>query len=280
VKTIRLHYPAATMPVSVTGKECALSCRHCGGHYLSSMKSLADGEALLGGSAGAVKSLLVSGGCDKSGSVPLREHFPLLERLKKAGIRLNLHTGIPGPADIPRIAALADTISFDFVTDDATLREVYGHGRTGEDCLQAYRQMAPLARVVPHVTVGLKGGELSGEAEALERLRDEGCREVVFLVFVPTRGTAYQGCKPPPLRDVEELFRHARRLMPDASFSLGCMHPRGSYKEGLERICLGLGFDSFVNPSPGLRQALEAEGFPITISKECCALDPSVGWHG
>ncbi|MGB4213928.1 MAG: hypothetical protein WBK64_03680, partial [Dethiobacteria bacterium] len=37
---VEFVFPRLTLPVSVTGRSCALNCAHCGGHYLQGMASL------------------------------------------------------------------------------------------------------------------------------------------------------------------------------------------------------------------------------------------------
>lgn len=275
-REIHLHYPIQTVPISITGKTCALSCAHCGGHYLASMKD-ASLLASINSLPERTKSVLVSGGCDSKGAVPLVEHVDLIRNLKTAGLRLNVHTGLLSPQDAAIIAPLADVISFDFITDQPTIDEVYGHGRTGEDYEGAYRILLEKAAVVPHLTIGLLGGQIRGETDALRRLAELGCERLVFLVFIPTKGTKYQDRKPPSIEAVKKIFIYAAEWLPQVEFSLGCMHPRGKYKASLEQVAYECGINSYVNPTREFRRFLENEPVIISTSKECCALDSPVG---
>lgn len=66
------------------------------------------------------------------------------------------------------------------------------------------------ARVVPHVTVGLLGGEVRGERHALVMLRELGAEAIVFIVFTPTPGTRFADRQPPPVEAVVDLLARAR----------------------------------------------------------------------
>ncbi|HHW15245.1 MAG TPA: hypothetical protein GXX28_09980, partial [Firmicutes bacterium] len=220
-------WPRATRAVSVTGTACALGCAHCGGHYLAGMAGLeraegevaadgpVDGEAAGGrrteigvGGWRAVRSLLVSGGCDAGGVVPLAREAGRLRRLKPR-FRLNAHPGLVDEAEAEAIAGWADVASLDFVADAATLREVYGLSVPPDRYAAALRRLQARLPVVPHVVAGLRGGEIGPEYEALARLAAEGIEALVVLVFIPTPGTRYAGRKPPPVDGVAEFLTAA-----------------------------------------------------------------------
>jgi len=359
-RTITLNYPVNTIPVSITGNECKLNCKHCGGFYLGSMKDwsnmTADDVRSMSVDCNQ-KSILVSGGCDIQGAVPLWEKMDLLHALKEAGFRLNIHTGLIPTEKIPLIAQISDMISFDFITDDMTIREVYGSRKSdvggqksevrsqmpevgcrvsgygcegieklrnslllnaivstteiteismfflrlssavsaisalkstfspfsfrmwisGKDYIKTYIALKKKTHVVPHITIGILGGKIRGEYDAIDTIASLGCDRIVFLVFIPTRGSYYKNCTPPSLNDVRSVFCHARKVLPKGSFGIGCMHPRGKYKYNLEKLAFEYGFESYVNPSKKFRSFLDSlqhdknEKIEIVIKKECCA---------
>ncbi len=275
MKTIRLHYPRKTLPVSVTGKWCAHNCSHCGRRYLDSMKPMAE-VGRPGGIPADTESLLISGGCNESGAVPMAESLEFLKQMKASGYRLNVHTGLLPEELWKPTAELADVISFDFITDPHTIREVYNHRGSGRDYVEIYRGLSALAPVIPHITIGILGGIIRGEAEALKTLSSLGCPGLVFIVFIPTMGTRYEDCNPPELEEVNKLFCHARDLMPETPFILGCMRPRGSYGKKLEKIALAHDFGGFVNPSRELADYLKSNGYNIITEEECCSFDTAI----
>lgn len=266
--TICFAYPSNTKPVSVTGAECELNCAHCGGHYLRHMQPLND---IASASADNSASWLVSGGCQANGAVPVGDHLDKLAELKQTR-RFNMHVGLVSESVIEQLAPLADCVSFDFVADDATIQEVFGNQRTSEDYVACYQALKKSVRVLPHICIGLKGGEISGEYRALELLRELGAEALTFIVFMPTRGTRYADRQPPALKETARLLSHARLLFADIPLSLGCMRPGGRYREELDKWAVRTGFDSLVNPAPAAVRLAEALGLTVIRKEECCAL--------
>lgn len=270
--TIVASRPVDTLPVSVTGEACALDCAHCGGHYLKGMKPL---KGLRPGSA---PSLLISGGCDRTGRVPVREMLPeLLPAIE--GRRTNWHLGAVDEADLTALTGLLDVVSFDFVGDDATLREVYGLDVTVDDLERRMERLAEVARVVPHVTIGLRGGALGHELPALERLQRHRFDSLVFLVLIPTPGTRYASAEPPAPEVVAEVLVEARLRFPDVSIQLGCMRPKGAYAEALDPLAVRAGVNVIVNPARSAVALAEGLGLTWETGYECCVF-PAEGVAG
>lgn len=266
-KTLRLVIPSRTRTVSVTGSACALNCLHCGGRYLQSMETP---EEFLQRGPRRYTSVLLSGGMNQKMWVPWDKKPDFLRRIGQWNLKINVHTGLMPPHRIEAVNPYASAYSFDLVTDEKTIEEVYGVRLSGERFLSVYDSLRRSRPTVPHITVGLWGGRIRGEYEALEELAKRGAERIVFLILVPTGGTAFQSCSPPAPESVEKLLAKARELMPQTSFTLGCMHPRGSYGEKLESICIGLGFDTVVMPSARLRSGNSSHS--ILEKQECCIL--------
>lgn len=272
-RPLTLVWPRATRAVSVTGPECALGCAHCGGHYLAAMTDLrAVRPEAAGAEAGwtGVKSLLVSGGCDPDGVVPLAGAAPRL-RLLQERFRLNAHPGLVDERRAEAVASWADVASLDFVTDKATLQEVYGLKTDPERYVEALRALRERLPVVPHLCLGLRGGEIGPEYEALERLAEEGVGDLVVLVFVPTPGTRYAGRPAPPVAGVADFLSAARARLPEARLTLGCMRPGGRYREEVDAAAVKAGVDVIVQPAPGARRLAAAQGRSLRSFDECCA---------
>ncbi len=263
--TIALVRPTATTPISVTGAACALDCAHCGGRYLEHMHPISEAQP------DGARSLLISGGCDARGRVPVHGHLEAIARLRP-GRRLNWHLGLVEEADLDGLAPLVDVVSFDIVGDAETARQVYGLDATLDDYVETLRLLRGLAPVVPHVTIGLHGGQIRGERAALEALAAEGVERVILIVFIPTPGTRYADCAPPPLDEVADLLAHARCLLPQAGLYLGCMRPHGRYRQQLDELAVACGLNLIVNPTRAAERAAQAAGLTVTWGDECCAL--------
>lgn len=265
---ITFSYPVQTQAISVTGTECNLNCAHCGGHYLKSMKPLADvkTERDIRG-----KSCLISGGCTAEGKVPVADYADKLAAVKN-GRRLNLHVGLIDAGEMERIAAIADAVSFDFIGDDATIHEVLGLPKTVEDYVACYRQLRRRCRVMPHICIGLHGGIIKGEYEAMECLKTEGTDSLTFIIFTPTKGTRFSDCKPPELTAVIEVLTHARQAFPRIPIHLGCMRPGGRYRKDIDTWAVRLGVNTIVNPAPDAVRLAQSMGLTILRTEECCVL--------
>ncbi len=261
-------YPVATETISVTGPQCELNCAHCGGHYLQHMKPLA---SIRGASDIQGKSCLISGGCGTDGRVPLASVAARLQELKQ-GRRYNMHVGFVEADDIPRLAELADMISFDFVGDTATIQEVLGTTHTVEDYVTCYKLLRQSCQVMPHICIGLGGGEIRGEYQALELLHKLGTDGLTFIVFTPTKGTAFADRQPPEITAVVELFVKARQLFPTIPLQLGCMRPGGRYRAELDLWAVKSGLNTIVNPTPGAVRLAQSAGLSISRGEECCSL--------
>jgi hypothetical protein len=257
--------PTATLPVSLTGAQCALDCAHCGGHYLAHMRPVQRADA------DGYRSLLISGGCDARGQVPITAALPQVERLRP-GRRLNWHVGFAEAPALARIAPLVDVISFDVVGDQETAQEVYGLDLGLDDYLRQLALLRTIAPVTPHVTLGLRGGRISGEERALRALVELNIETVILLILIPTPGTRYAEVAPPDLAEVARHFELARRLLSATRLYLGCMRPHGRYRQQVDLLALQAGLDGIVNPSRDAIAFAEASGRPIIWGDECCAL--------
>jgi len=269
---IEFDYPAATEVVTLTGKSCALDCAHCGGHYLNGMKTVDEVDAnSVTDDSREIKSCLISGGCDPQGKVPFMHQISFIEQMKK-NKKLNFHVGLVNKEEAETLQKLADVVSFDFVADDETIAEVFGLGRKAEDYLNTYRILREKIKVLPHICIGLKGGELAGEYRALDLLEQEGVDGLVFIVFIPTEGTRYARNSPPPLGQVVKLLAEARLRFPDKPIFLGCMRPKGRYRQALDLAAVRCGVNKIVIPTRAAAELARELGLAVNFGEECCVL--------
>ncbi len=262
---ITWSYPLDTAVLSLTGRQCSLDCAHCGGHYLGGMRPIWEAEP------DASTSCLISGGCDPTGRVPVLAHSKAV-RAWRPGRTMNWHVGFVTEHEMQTIAPLVDVVSFDFVGDDATIREVYGTDRTVEDYIETYRLLRRYARTLPHVTIGLRGGNLGHELPALELLRELGADGLVLLVFMPTPGTRYADRPPPAPAAAADLMAETRLRFPGVPIYLGCMRPKGTYRNRLDPLAVRAGINVIVSPSRPARELAAELGLSAREMRECCVL--------
>ena len=255
--------PNHTLAISLTGNYCTLHCAHCAGHYLNGMVPIEDADAT------GMTSCLISGGFDRRGRVPVTSHIARIAALRPGRV-LNWHVGMIDEDEMRTIAPYVDVISFDFMGDDETIREVYGLDYTADEYVHTYTMLRRYARVVPHLTLGLRGGQFSGEYQALHALEPVGLDALVVLVLIPTPGTRYARCQPPPLAEVADFLLTARCTLPEIPIYLGCMRPGGRYRRDLDSLAVWAGVNKIVNPAPSAVRLATELGLFVQWENECC----------
>ncbi len=268
-KAIEFDFPVNTKAVSVTGASCGLKCAHCDGHYLKKMVHIDNWQKGLGSNT---TSCLISGGCDDKGKVPILRYLPTIEEIRASQRKTNLHVGLLEDEEIEKVSSVADVVSFDFVGDDETIREVYGLNKSVTDYIHVYNKLKEKVTVLPHICIGLRGGKISGEYQALELLQKLGVKGLVFIVFAPTAGTIYAEKEPPSLAEVAEVLCQARIAFPDVSINLGCMRPKGRYRAELDHLALRCGVNKIVQPTSGAIKLANQLGLLVHRGEECCVL--------
>lgn len=261
--------PTATLAVSVTGAVCHQRCAHCDGHYLRGMRPLTElGPAEIA----AASSLLISGGSLSTGEVPLADHLDALLALPP-DLPLNLHVGLQDGARLAALRGRPVTVSFDLVGDNETAREVFRLDRPATDWWRAYEALQRLFPVVPHLTIGLRGGAISGERAVLRFLADRPPPALTFLVFRPTPHTPLADRLPPaPLAAADLIAEAAERLA--CPLHLGCMRPAGEWRRRFDPLAWAAGARTIVMPDRHLVAGLRQAGLPVRDHRECCSLPP------
>lgn len=265
--------------ISVTGNNCALNCRHCGGSLLKTMHPASTPQALFGvGSklkAEGAKGVLISGGCLKDGSVPLDEFASAIAQLKNdLGLTVFVHTGIIQPKTALALkAAGIDAALIDVIGSRQTIESTFNLDVTVDDyrlSLQALEDAGLL--VVPHVIVGLNGGKLDGEAQAIQIIA-ENCKPqaVVVIAFMPIRGTQMANAPAPKPLDIARTVAAARVTFPDTPIRLGCMRPKGTSRDVADVLALKAGVDGIAFPSQQAIEYAEQARYKVEFSSYCCA---------
>lgn len=269
-KALTVYRPGRTFPaLSVTGTRCALRCEHCGGRFLRSMEAAESPHELVAAArrarAGGATGVLVSGGCDASGTVPLAPFVEAIAQLRAEGLQANVHTGLLDRAGARALAATgAEAFSVDLVQDEGTIRSALHLGASPSDYGATLRALLDAgARVVPHVLVGLQPEE--GERRCLELLSRLPVAAVVVLAMVPPPGQ-----DPLPGLDDRLVDFVERAAALPCPVLLGCMRPRG--RSDVEIRCVSAGAAGIVNPSIRTVEWALAHGYEVVEEARCCAL--------
>jgi hypothetical protein len=279
-RELRFLIPQPRFPsVSITGAKCALKCEHCNGHFLSGMdntdtpKKLKDYCSRLDAEGGV--GVLVSGGSDPRGHVPLEEFLSAITWVKEnTSLIVNLHTGLLNPRQAEEIASTgADVVSMDVVGSNDTIKKVYGLDATVQDYAETLINLrdAQVSYLIPHVCAGLHFGEIRGEARALEIIGNINPDIIVIIALVPTRGTGMENVTPPSVEVIAKTVAAARLMHSDTSIAIGCMRPKAE-KTLEERLAIQAGADRVVLPSRSTVKYAHNEGFIVKHLDGCCAI--------
>lgn len=219
--------------------------------------------------------VLISGGSDKSGKVPLEPFIPVLKRIKQeTDLILNVHTGFIDHLEAQHLAgAGVDIVSLDVVGSRETVRKVYGLDRGPNDYATTLRDLRKVGipYVVPHITVGLHFGEIVGEIFALDLIKGALEPDVLIIdLLIPTRGTRMEHIQIPGNQDIIKVITKAVEGF-NCPIVLGCMRPKGNIE--LERAAVDAGISGIVLPSSQVRREMEKRQ-KCRVVEACCATFP------
>lgn len=264
--------------ISITGKGCALRCKHCGGKVLETMYPATTPETLyrLCGrlkAEGAV-GCLISGGCLPDGSVPLERFVDAIRRVKADfGLTIFAHVGVIDFEKASRLReAGVDAALIDILGDDETIKGVYNLNLTVESYDEALKALSQAALpFVPHIIVGLHYGRLKGELNALQMISRYKPSALVVIAFMPIRGTAMAHVEPPKPLDIARVLAVARNMFPETPIALGCMRPKGRHRTETDVLAVKAGVDAIAFPAEEAIRFAEEHGFKPSFSSYCCS---------
>jgi uncharacterized radical SAM superfamily protein len=271
--------PRRFLPVSVTGSACALSCDHCRGKVLGGMVNARADQDLFRLAAGlraqGTEGLLLSGGSNRSGGVPLLAHLRHIPRIRhELGMKVIVHSGLVSPELAAGLSASGvDGVMLDVVGADETLRDVYHLDMTVADVDRSLRLLSDRGlRTIPHIVLGLHYGRFVGEHRALEMAVRYDVSALVLVVLVPLAGTPMADLPAPRADQVTDFFATARLAAPATTINLGCARPLGALKGELDRAAIDLGLNGIAYPADGAIEYARSRGLTPRLFEYCCSL--------
>lgn len=254
-------YPGRDFPsVSVTGAFCEQKCSHCQGRHLSGMVP-ADVIGSIPRLVGK-EGILVSGGCDASGVVPLRDRVEEIAEASRKG-QVNIHIGF---SDYETIQALVDAgvhrFSVDIHQDPDVISKVLNLNRSPEEYANLLRSIRDAGGVaIPHLTLGFGNDDFMRSAFLIAEM---GFRNVVLLTIVLGSGDF-------DYPDEDAVVDAVRFLMNlGLSVTLGCMRDRRM--RSLEQRLLDVGVTRMANPSKETVALAESKGMRLIVEYRCCCI--------
>lgn len=266
--------------ISVTGTACALACEHCKMHVLQGMTALPhfDGslfDLFCALAERGARGVLISGGCDRNGRVPLLRHIPdLIRARRELGFTIRVHPGLPDEETVAGLAEVGiDGAMVDILGDDATIREVYHLDATTADYEAVLDRLERYSvPAVPHIILGLHYGQMRGEWVALDMIARHARKFLVLVILMPLTGTPMAGVTPPPVSEIAAFFTHARRTLPTTPVMLGCARPLGKIKIEIDRAAVDAGLDGIAYPAEGIVTYARERGFRPRFVDACCGV--------
>ena len=274
------HDATEFIPISLTGTDCALNCDHCQTTLLKSMMSLPQtGGSLFDLCARlaekGARGILVSGGSDRRGRVPLQKYIPDLARARRElGLLMRIHPGLPDDETCAALASLdLDGVMIDVIGHADTIRDVCHLDATPDDYAAA---LARLERhgipTVPHIVLGLHYGQMLGEWHALEMIARHSPKTLVLVILMPLVGTRMAAAKPPSLNDLGAFFQTTRKTLARTPIMLGCARPLGLTKPAIDRLAIDAGFNGIAYPSEGLVAYAREKNLEPSFINACCGV--------
>lgn len=271
--------PHNFVSLSVTGTACSLKCEHCDGQLLKGMESTVTPETLYERCA-EIKSqggegVLISGGSDPEGYVPLNRFANAIGRVKsELDLEVVVHTGLVNETTAHHLAeAHVDAAMLDIIGDERVAREIY-HIDNGPEKMRRSLDVLESFNVptVPHVLVGLDYGRLRGEIEALEMISQGSPAALVIIALSPLRKTSMEGIAPPSPEDIGRIMTIARLGMEKTPLLLGCARPMGQHKIDTDLFAINSGVNGVALISQeGVNHARNAGLQPVFLDV-CCSL--------
>jgi lipoyl synthase len=266
--------------ISVTGRHCALRCEHCKGKLLESMIPAEDPETFLQIidhlSAHGAHGILVSGGADKNGEVPLEKFIPAIRSIKERApqFKIIVHTGLIRREIAEELKeAETDQILIDVIGDDDTIREVYHLNKrveNYEETLWMLREMGH--HLAPHIIIGHHFGEIKGEWKALEMVTRIGVETLVLVVIKPLLPIKTSRIKIPKPEETSRISAIARILNPNIPIRMGCIRPAHPWKAEMEKGFILSGVNTIAYPLQGTIDFAKELGFQTRFVEMCCSL--------
>jgi len=221
------------------------------------------------------EGVLISGGSDSKGHVPLERFGKAIGRVKKElGLQVVVHTGLVTPETAYQLAeAEIDAAMLDVIGNDDVSSKVY-HISDGPRKMRLSLDILEEHKIptVPHVLVGLNYGQLKGEIEALQMIAEGTPSAVVIIALSPVRKTPMENVIPPSPENIGRIMAITRLGFPDIPILLGCARPRGQHKIDTDLYAVRSGMNGIALISQEGVDFAREKGLEPTFKDVCCSL--------
>lgn len=226
--------------------------------------------------ARGARGVLVSGGSDQDGRVPLLKHMDDLKRVREElGLTIRVHPGLVSEEVAAGLAEVGiDGAMVDIIGAEETIRDVYhldyGVAEYERTLKRLHRHGVP---AIPHIILGLHFGKMLGEDRALELIAKYPPKILVLVIFMPLYGTPMADVKPPAPEEVGRFFQKARLALPDTPVMLGCARPYGDVKKEIDRLAVDAGLNGIAYPAEGIVEYARQKDMTPQFHDACCGVN-------
>ncbi|RMH64220.1 MAG: radical SAM protein [Calditrichaeota bacterium] len=274
------HSVQEFVSISVTGENCALSCEHCKTKSLHGMLDVRGFEGGLFGMCAQLaqkgtRGVLISGGSDIHGRVPLLKHIPDMIRVRRElGLAIRVHPGLPDEQTCAALAEVGlDGVMLDIIGDQETITEIYHLKKTPADYEAVLERMHRYKLpAIPHIILGHYFGEMRGEWAALDMIKKYPPKTLVLVILMPLQGTGMVVEKLPTLDEIGRFFDLARRSLPRTPIILGCARPMGPIKLEIDKLAIDAGLNGVAYPADGMVSYAKEQGLEPDFINACCGV--------
>jgi len=272
--------PPKFVDISVTGRQCELMCDHCASKILWHMIPAQSPDELWKVCCElkdrGVDGILISGGSDRDGFVPLWDFFDTMRAVKKElGLLVTCHVGLVDEEYVKGLRhAEVDAVLLDIIGDNDTISQVYKlpHRRV-EDYERSLELLKSAGlRIVPHIIIGLHYGKIKGERKALEMITRNDPDALVLVVVMPYYGKAkFQLLPPPGTEESARIVLESRLMMPRTPIMIGCARPAGEERVRFDIYSVLAGVNGIAFPAEGVVTFTKEIGLKPVLSPSCCS---------
>jgi uncharacterized radical SAM superfamily protein len=220
--------------------------------------------------------ILVSGGSNQNGEVPLKKFIPSIRTLKEKNpqFKMIVHTGLIRREIAENLKeARVDQILIDVIGDDDTIREVYHLNKRVEDYEETLMMLREMNHhLAPHIIIGHHFGEIKGEWKALEMVTRIGVETLVLVVIKPLLPIKTSRIKIPKPEETSRISAIARILNPNIPIRMGCIRPAHPWKAEMEKGFILSGVNTIAYPLQGTIDFAKELGFQTRFVEMCCSL--------
>jgi hypothetical protein len=237
------------------------------------MKAGQDPKSLIGAmlkaKEGGAKRVLISGGFNKEGRLPIAGLMDALrEGKRRTGLSLEVHSGVVTEQELDALADIGvEALLVDIIGDQETITDYLGGTWKIEDYQRVLRTAKDrIPTVAPHILIGVSDGQIKGEFHAIDMVVEGRVDCLAMLTLMDQYGT-------PRLDEVENVMAYARQKV-KVTLNLGCMRERGKVRLALEKLAIDLGYDGIANPSNEAMDYARSKGVEPVLVEDCCVFNP------